>query len=241
MLNARSTPTRSLRPAFAPFGPRARTAGVLVLGLVLAGFSARPATAQITLGPQVSLLGIGAGASVSIGNTGLLSASGEFGFVPMNDINMSADGIDFTISPRVAGGYLSANLHPLRSSFIVSLGLYFGGYKGQGETEQLNGTVEIGNTVYPVEDVGTLVGTFSWTGTAPILAIGRAGSGFSFRLGVALTNTPKAKVVATGMLSEDPTFQQELDQEIENIQEGLNMVPFTPFLSLGWQFKLAGR
>jgi hypothetical protein len=158
----------------------------------------------------------------------------------MNDINMSADGIDFTISPHVAGGYLGANLHPLRSGLIVSLGLYFGGYRGEGETEQLSGTVEIGDTEYPVEDVGTLIGTFSWTGAAPIVAIGRSGSGFSFRLGVALTNTPKARVVATGMLSEDPAFQQELDREIENIQQSLDRVPFTPFLSLGWQFKLPG-
>ncbi len=152
--------------------------------------SADPSSAQsISVGPQVSLVGIGASASVRVHE--LASVSGEFGFVPIGEQSFDADDIEYSIDPRVAGGLIGVNLHPLGNNFSIGAGLFFGGYSGDAKSELLAGeTVEIGDGEYDGADVGALVGEFKWNGVSPAITLGLRGKGFNVGIGIAFSGRP---------------------------------------------------
>ena len=160
--------------------------------------------------------------------------------MPIGDQTFEADDIDYTISPDVAGGILTLDLHPLGGSFSIGAGVFVGGYSGNVFTESLTGTIEVGDSSYPVNDVGTLQGDAELKGPAPFASIGFTGSGFNFRLGVAKTGAPTASVSATGALATDPGFTTDLAKENERLQDDLDTFEFLPFLSFGYKIKLGG-
>lgn len=205
-----------------------------VTGLVV--FTMTPsATAQrlVSLGPQVGSMGVGAAAMVKLG--GSLSVSGEFGVLPISAIDLEESGIKYTADPDIRGGVLSINLHPLRNRFTLGVGVMLGGYALHAESESIAGTVEVGDEVYTVDDVGTLVGDFTLEGPGPVFSLGWRGNGFNFGLGVALIGATEVSLEATGRLSDDPEFRADLERERAQLEDDLDF-PFVPFLRLGWQF-----
>ncbi len=207
---------------------------LILTGLTL--FTMTPsATAQrlFSLGPQVGGMGVGAAAMVKLG--GFLSVSGEFGVLPLNNIDLTESDIDYTVDPNIRGVVLSINWHPLRNNFMLGVGMMFGGYALHGESESLSGTVAVGDDVYTVDDVGTLIGDFTLEGPGPVFSLGWRGNGFNFGLGVALIGATEVSLEATGRLNEDPQFLADLERERKQLENDLDF-PFVPFLRLGWQF-----
>lgn len=199
---------------------------------------AAPIVAQIprvSVGPQLSSLGIGG--SASLGGGGFFSVSLEAGFIPVGDLSLTEGDIDYTASPDIAGGVLAVSLHPLRNRFSVGVGVLVGGYKASVESESLSGTVEVGGMTYEVSDVGTLTGDFKLQGPGPVLLAGWRGKGFNFGAGVAFLGTPEVDLGATGRLRSDPTFQRELQDEEDQIRDDLNFSAI-PFFRIGYQLGL---
>jgi hypothetical protein len=197
-----------------------RSIVLVVMALLV---SADPSSAQsISVGPQVSLVGIGASASVRLHE--LASVSGEFGFVPIGEQSKDVDDIEYSIDPRVAGGLIGVNLHPMGNNFSIGAGVFFGGYSGDAKSEFLAGEiVEIGDGEYDGADVG-----------------GLRGKGFNVGIGIAFSGSPEFGIEATGALRTDPGFQADLDSEIESAQEDIEKVSFIPIFRIGYQFGVSG-
>lgn len=104
------------------------------------------------------------------------------------------------------------------------------------------GDVQIGNDTFTADEVGTLNTSFAFDDIAPY-----AGLGFKFTLikvqfalegGAFFQGAPQASLTATGTLASDPTFQAELEQERQNIQNDLDNFEIYPVVngSVRWKF-----
>ena len=207
---------------------------ILLFAATFLSFACSATAQQISVGPQLSLVGVGASASGQISD--LVSISGEFGFIPMGDINLDADDIGYNVNPTVAGGMIGVNVHPLGNNFSVGAGIFFGGYSGDAVTQTLVDEVEIGDQTYDGADVGMLVGEFKWNGISPAITLGLRGKGFNVGIGIAFSGSPDFDVDATGVLRSDPAFQTELQREVDSARDDLDSVPFIPILRIGYQF-----
>ncbi|GEM_PF-4246892 len=206
---------------------------LLVMGLAMLTMTPS-ASAQrlVSVGPQVGSMGVGAAAMLKLG--GFLSVSGEFGVLPIGAIDLEESGIRYTADPDIRGGVLSVNLHPLGNRFMLGVGVMLGGYALHAESESISGTVEVGDEVYTVDDVGTLMGDFTLEGPGPVFSLGWRGNGFNFGLGVALIGATEVALDATGRLSDDPQFRADLERERAQLEDDLDF-PVVPFFRLGWQ------
>ncbi|NNE34531.1 MAG: hypothetical protein HKN13_04815 [Rhodothermales bacterium] len=211
----------------------------IILFVTILLVAADQSSAQsISVGPQLSLVGLGGSASVQINE--LVSVSGEFGFVPIGEMNFDADDIEYSIDPKVAGGLIGVNLHPFGNNFSIGAGIFFGGYSGDASSELLTGEIEIGEGIYDGTDVGTLVGELKLNGVSPAITLGMRGKGFNVGIGIAFSGSPEFGLDATGALRTDPGFQSDLDSEIESAQEDVEAVPFIPIFRIGYQFGVSG-
>ncbi len=189
---------------------------------------------QVSLGPQLTGLGVGGSASVRLADR--VSVSADFGFVPVGDITFDADDIEYSINPDVIGGFLGVNIHPLGNNFSIGAGLFLGGYSGDASSKSLTATVQIGNGEYEAAQIGSLVGEIDWKGPAPAVMLGLRGKGFNVGLGIAFTGPPDFDIDATGPIRNDPSFRNDLDIEIEDARDDVEIVTFLPLFRIGYEF-----
>ncbi len=211
--------------AFTSSGGRAQSVGPDLPGI------------QVSVGPQVSTLGIGAGASVRFAR--MFGASVEYHFTPaFPDIEESGTNNRLTADVSVHGGTLMATWHPTGGSFAVGAGLFFGGANADITLDlDPNGTttVDLGDHSYDAADVGTVSGEIDYSGVRPVFALGLMGTGLNVVLGAAIVG-PDASLSADGALSTDPEFRRDLDLEIEDLNDDLSKVPVYPYVRIGWRF-----
>ena len=169
---------------------------VLALSHSVAAAQVPEPSASVSVGPQVSLLGVGVGASVKIGDK--FSLSGEFGFLPIGEIDLDADDIEYAINPNISGGILAVNFHPFGNNLSIGVGMLLGGYNADGETKDTSGTIRVGDQDFLVEDVGNIQGDFSLDGPAPALMLGWRGKAFNLGIGIAFADSPELDLSATG-------------------------------------------
>ncbi len=215
---------------------RYTTSLVLASAFVLA--TSGTAGAQIVgvyVGPQISGLGIGVSAQAKLTQ---LSVSGEFGIVPVNNIKVDSDDLEYQIDTRMGGGLLMLNFHPGFFGMTIGGGVLIGGYNASGDADDLVGQVEIGNGMYEGADVGSLEGKFDFGGPAPALMIGRRSGGLNVGVGLAFTGSPKITLKATGAIANDPQFMADIEAERMSAQDELDKIPFLPMIRIGWQFGL---
>lgn len=203
--------------------------------LLLVGFSEAQAQ-HVSLGPQLS--GLGIGGSVSARLVDQVSVSADFGFVPIGDITFDADEIEYSADANVLGGFVGVNFHPLGNNMSIGAGLFLGGYSGDAESKSLTATVEIGNGEYDAAQIGSLIGQVDWKGPAPAVMFGLRGGGFNVGLGLAFTGAPEFDVSATGPIRNDPGFQNDLDIELEAARDDVEVVSFLPLFRIGYEFSV---
>ena len=190
-------------------------------------------TSKLSIGPQLN--GFGMGAGVSYGLTETISLSAELGFLPISEISLNAEDVDYTASPDVSGGIIGIHFHPFKGNFSLGVGIVIGKYLLDVESDQLRGLIEIGNTEYPAVAVGSLIGEFNLEGSWPALMIGWKGSGFNFGLVVAFVEVPEVDLWATGILADNPQFRAELDEELDQIRDEFEL-GVLPIIRIGYQF-----
>ena len=205
---------------------------ILVCALTLGATNAH--AQEISLGPQLNGFGIGGSATVKLADQ--ISASADFGFVPIGDIDFDADDIDYSVNPNVFGALIGVNFHPLGNNLSIGAGLFVGGYSGDAESTALASTVEIGNGEYDAADIGSLVGELDWNGPAPAIMLGLRGKGFNVGLGIAFTGAPEFDVNATGPIRNDPIFQNDLDIELDDARDDVEIMSFLPLFRIGYEF-----
>ena len=166
----------------------------------------------------------------------------------VNWFNYSWDGtesdVDYNIELELKSFTALVDLHPFPLlGFRLTGGIVFNSNGLEMVSDQISGTIEVGGDTYPISDVGTLNGVVDFKSTAPYLGIGWGNAassriGIAVDLGVAFQGSPQVDLRATGRLATDPTFQQDLNREIQELEDDISGFKYYPVLSIGLSFKI---
>lgn len=192
-------------------------------------------------------------AGVSIGTTGVgpevqfqlaprLVLRGGFDYLDF-EVNETFDDVDYSADFEFANFQFGADLHPFKNSFFLTAGAMVGD-KGLSLDGELNGPVEIGDTTFTPEEVGTLTGSADFKNFAPFVGLGYDNTfsggrlGFRASAGVLFGGSPDVALVSNGgTLSNDPTFQAELREEEQALEDEIDAVNVYPLFSLGLRYR----
>lgn len=212
------------------FGRRTGWWVALLVGVV----GASPAAAQDAgVAFHVGSLGLGADLAVGLNrNVGVRVGANLFPF----NIDVTSSDVSYTLNLPSPTFLAVLDLTP-GGVFRISGGAVIAPNDFEIEA-QLDQAVDIGGTLYTPQELGTLVGTFDTRAVAPYIGIGFGSPGrgrarFFADLGVAFHGTPQVGAVVSGPIALDPTFQLNLQREIQQIQDDVDPFKVYPVLSVG--------
>ena len=155
------------------------------------------------------------------------------------DADDSYDDIDYAGELDLSTLAAFVDFRPFGGSFIITGGAYFG-EKTLDLAAAPGQTYEIGGQTYTSAEVGTLAGNVDLEDTAPFVGLGwdttfQGGPiGFKFIAGAMFTGTPQVSLTSTGgTLSNDATFQAELQTEEDNLQNDIDDYEVYPVVQAG--------
>lgn len=153
------------------------------------------------------------------------------------------DDVDYDIDLNLFSGSALLDWHPFAGVFRISAGLVLNANELDMKARP-TGLVEIGDREYAPADVGTLSGDVDFRSVAPYVGIGWGNAvgkdqrwGFVCDLGVVFQGSPDAALVASGPIASDPTFQEDLAREEENLEDDLDFFKYYPVISFGISYK----
>ena len=203
--------------------------------LPLAGASA--VHAQVGLAVRASTLGIGGELSFRAARKLGIRLGGNY-------LQLSRDAtvenIDYRLTPHLENGTAILDFHPFGGSFHLSGGLLLNYNEGR-MVARLNSNIEIGDSTYTPQQVGSLDGSVSFRKTAPYLGLGFAGRSrvaVLFDLGVGFTGRPVVELIGqtnltgnakTAFDSNVAKEQQEAQGEIDSHK----ILRYHPVVSFG--------
>ncbi|MGB5164238.1 MAG: hypothetical protein WBN09_07280 [Woeseiaceae bacterium] len=156
------------------------------------------------------------------------------------DDDGSLAGVNYDATLNLDTIYATANFRFPLSPFRVTAGVF-----SNGNELQMQGmdtpTFNIGGTNYSSAEVGTLRSVTSFSGSSPYLGFGYdfslAGKvGLNMDFGVLWQGDPNVTMSADGLLADNPTFLQALENERQEIQDEMSDYKAWPVLSLGFVF-----
>ncbi len=208
---------------------RLLSAAALVAGLCL------PALAQAqSFGFAGRAGSLGRGGEVNVDFNRHLGVRGGIGAIPVQP-TATFENIKYTIKPPSTLSNLGVDLYPAGGGFRLSGGLMF--KHDIALDAEPSGTYSFNGTEYPANQVGTVTAAFTYNSTAPYATIGFAGRGrvgVTFDFGAAFMGEPTVTLSASGPISSDATFQQNLRDEQDKIQQDAGKyMKVLPILSLG--------
>lgn len=168
----------------------------------------------------------------------------------LNFLNYAFDqtegGNDYDFDLKLKSFSVLVDLHP-----ILGRGLRFSGgiIFNSNHLDMVSiasGSYSIGNQTYTGAEVGTLNGLVDFKSTAPYFGVGWGNAtsgrfGLALDLGVVLQGTPQVSLTATGLVTSDPTFVQELNREIQELENDISEFKYYPVISLGLSMNLGVR
>jgi hypothetical protein len=91
-----------------------------------------------------------------------------------------------------------------------------------------------------------LNGVVDFKSTAPYFGVGWGNAtngrfGLALDLGVVLQGIPQVSLTATGLVSSDPNFVQELNREVQELENDISAFKYYPVISLGLSMNLGVR
>ena len=89
-------------------------------------------------------------------------------------------------------------------------------------------------------------GVVDFKSTAPYFGVGWGNAtngrfGLALDLGVVLQGIPQVSLTATGLVSSDPNFVQELNREVQELENDISAFKYYPVISLGQSMNLGVR
>ncbi len=158
------------------------------------------------------------------------------------DRNEEIDDIGYDGTLKLKSFGAMADLYPFGGSFRISAGLRSS--KNRIDLSAVpTANVEIGDGVFTPAEVGQLDGRVTFKKMNPAVTVGWGGKlkrGFSvgFEAGVMMQGSPKMSLAASGgTLSNDPTFQQELEDERARAEEDAEDFKLWPVLQLHLKYR----
>lgn len=221
----------------------------IAAGLFVSVFTVAPlSAASSSKSPTMALSGdvgtTGAGASLWI------TASKKFvvtvGYNGLNtSLDVDTDDINYDSKFKLSNGHALLRFYPAGGRFNLTAGAMLANNKvdvtgrpGAGATYTIDGVD------YPASLVGDLTGTADWDNSvAPYFGVGwsktpdAGGWGMFVDLGAMYTGAATATLAATGPIASDPTFQANLRQEEQNLNDDLENFEFYPVVRLGFMYR----
>lgn len=201
------------------------------------------AAAQNAFGVGVRVGTLGVGGDVAVGITDRVQLRGGAGLMPI-DVDGTWSEIDWTL--KLPSSFLTAGIDvfPIGGGFRVSGGLLYKPDEPELESE-FSGTVEIGGQTYTGEQVGTLSGVVESGDFAPFATVGlgrmaSTGIGFYVDAGVAFQKEPDLRLTASGPISANAEFRQNLADEERSLEEDLRGLRFWPVFNVGMRVGIGG-
>ncbi len=160
-----------------------------------------------------------------------------------HDYTGTKDDIEYDFDLTLQNVSLLLDWHPFQGAFRISGGALYNGNKLESEAEPSD-TYEIGDTEYTASEIGTLEGEIEFNEIAPYLGLGWDTSfgkqnrfGFLFELGAIYQGSPEVELTASGPISSNRTFQDDIAEEEENLQEELDYFEFYPVIAIGVSYR----
>jgi len=199
------------------------------LPLLVAGALAIPAAGSaqgFAVAAQAGTIGLGGSAIVGVSPN--VNIKGTFGYIP-TDPEFDIDEIEFLVE---FPAFFKGTVDFYTSIFYLSAGGLFVTDSGAITVEgTYTGTQEFGDNTYTAEDVGSLVGTFSFTEVMPYVGIG-FGNPVGRRVGLNL-DLGVGSGDATGPIAGNATFQADLADRQAEIQADIpEVMKYYPVISL---------
>ena len=195
---------------------------------------------EVSIGARLSTLGFGAEAGVKV-----LDRAGVR--VGLNALSLSVDaeeeGNDYEFDIGLLTQSLLADFYFSRIGFRATAGVFANRNEVDMTAESQDG-FELGDTVYPPDQVGTVAGGIDFDDINPYVGLGidtsfgrDRGLGFVAELGALFQGSPKLTLSADGPIASDPGFQAELESERESIEDDMSAYSVYPVVALGISYR----
>ena len=161
------------------------------------------------------------------------------------DYNDDVSDIEYDVDLELLSVSALLDWHPFQGSFRISAGVMYNGNEADATGKpNANGTYQIGDTTYPAAAVGTLDGNIDFNKFAPYVGLGwdtsfgkKKAFGFLFEIGAMFQGSPNVDLTASGPIASDPTFQQNLNQEKQNIEDDIDSFTIYPMIAIGFCYR----
>jgi hypothetical protein len=210
---------------------------LLTLSWFLPVVGASAAHAQVGLAVRASTLGIGGELSFRAArNLGIRLGGNYLQF----SRDATVENIDYRLTPHLENGTAILDFHPFGGSFHLSGGLLLNYNEGR-MVATLNSNIEIGDSTYTPQQVGSLNGSVSFKKTAPYLGLGFAGRSriaVLFDLGVGFTGRPAVELIGQTNLTGNAksAFDSNVAKEQQEAQDEIDshkILRYHPVVSFG--------
>lgn len=195
------------------------------------------------IGLAVKIGTVGPGLEATIGLTDWLNlrAGGYYFRVRHGG---TVQGVDYDFDVKLASVPLLADWHPFENEFRIT-----GGAVYNRNMADLDGTpdkdTKIGDHTYTPEEIGDLSGSIRFNLFAPYIGLGYGNAvldadktwGFVFDIGIMWQGTPSIGLSSSGTKAGDPTFQADLEQQKNDIQDKADYFRIYPVLSFGISYQ----
>ncbi len=213
---------------------------LIVIAISLLAFSTTAYAQSNSLGVKASTLGLGLEVERSFSD----SISGRIG---VNYFTYGYSGteedVEYDFDLNLASLSILLDWHPFKGSFRVSGGAIYNGNNLDTKAKP-SATFDIGDSTYTGAQIGTLKGKIDFDGIAPYLGLGwdtsfgkNKGFGFLFELGAIYQGSPKVDLSVDGPIASDPTFQNDLATEENNLQSDLDEFKVYPVVAIGLSYR----
>jgi hypothetical protein len=191
-----------------------------------------------TIGIKVGALGVGAEYTHELTERialrgGLYDA--KLGF------DLDESGIEYEADVVWDSVVAGVDFHPLKSALRLSAGVLKND-NGLDLISRPTSNMAVGDTTYTPAQIGSLEGAVRFDDVATFLGLGWDWSrderlfGMSFDIGVVDQGDPVVTLRGSGALLGDPSFEQDIAAEADEIEDELDY-DVAPFFSLGFQFR----
>ena len=195
------------------------------------------ASAQgIALGAKIGTLGPGLDVTVSLVDRLNLRVNGNY--LKISAETTQSD-IDYDADLTLGSALAMLDWHPFGNNFRISAGAVYNGNELGLEATPTD-SVDIGGTDYTPAQIGTLTGDATFDKFGPYIGIGFGNAvkedmalTFVFDLGVVFHGAPEINLDADGPIASVPSFQSDLVEEEEDVEDDISAFKIYPVLAFG--------
>lgn len=188
---------------------------------------------------KVGTLGVGADLSRSIVPRVLNFRIGASFFSYSTDI--TEKGIDYSAKLKLGAVPIAVDVFPFKNWFRIGGGVVINLNEVTGTGTAPSGTITIGDTEYPIQDIGEVSAKLKTNRAAPYFGLGfnnpikRSGHvSFFSDLGFLYHGTPSVSLTTTKSV---PGLQAEIDKEMQSINQDIRDYKLFPVIQVGLSIK----